>query len=171
MMQNRKVQFVAVIAGLSLFIFSALALAQIGNGGSCHWAFPKWFACVVATHETLAAGLIGAAGALVGAWIAWTAVQHQINSERELAAADRLQAERILSEDLSIWAEGMAAAWRLLVALPEDAAQERTAAVYEAVAYMAGRVSRPETIATYRLEGLLEHQQREANETSPRAPN
>lgn len=34
MMQNRKVQFVAVVAGLSLFIFSALALAQVGNGGS-----------------------------------------------------------------------------------------------------------------------------------------
>jgi hypothetical protein len=150
MMQNRKGQFVAVAAGLSLFIFSVLALAQVGNGGSCHWAFPKWFGCVIATHETLAGGLIGAAGVLLAAWIAWTAVQQQINSERELAAADRLQAEQILSEELSMWAEGLAAAWRLLVALPEDAPHERTAAVYEATAYMAELVSRPETIATYR---------------------
>jgi hypothetical protein len=86
-MQNRKAQFVVVVFGLSLFIFLALALAQTGSGSSCHWAFPKWFGCVMAIHETLAGGLIGAAGALLAAWIAWTAVQEQINSERERAAA------------------------------------------------------------------------------------
>ena len=97
MTQDRKAQFVGVVSGLSLFIFLALALAQAGSGSSCHWAFPKWFGCVMAVHENLAGGLIGAAGALVAAWIAWTAVQEQINAERARAAADRVEAERILS--------------------------------------------------------------------------
>ena len=150
MTQDRKAQFVGVVSGLSLFIFLALALAEAGSGSSCHWAFPKWFGCVLAVHENLAGGLIGAAGALVAAWIAWTAVQEQINAERARAAADRVEAERILSEGLSVCAEGMAAAWRLLVALPEDAEHARTLAVHEATAYMADWVSRPEKIASYR---------------------
>jgi hypothetical protein len=149
-MQNRKAPFVIVAFCLSLFIFLALALAQVGSGSSCHWVFPKWFGCVVAAHENLAAGLIGAAGALIAAWIAWTAVQEQINSERERAAADRVEVERILSEDLTEYAKGMAAAWRLLVALPEDASQDHTSAVYQTTAYMADRVSRPERITSYR---------------------
>jgi hypothetical protein len=41
-----------------------------------------------------------ASGALVAAWIAWSAVQ-QINAERERAMADRFEAERLLSADLT----------------------------------------------------------------------
>jgi hypothetical protein len=149
-MQNRTAQFLIVVSGLSLFIFLVLALAQVGSGSSCRWAFPKWFGCVMAAHENLAAGLVGAAGALVAAWIAWMAVQEQINSERERAAADRLEAEQLLCEDLLVCAEGMAAAWRLLVALPKKFDENRFSAVYDATAYMAERVSRPERIANYR---------------------
>jgi hypothetical protein len=43
----------------------------------------------------LAAGLIAAAGALTAAWIAWTAVQQQINAEKEGSTADRREAERL----------------------------------------------------------------------------
>jgi hypothetical protein len=46
-------------------------------------------------HESLAAGLIAATGALTAACIAWTAVQYQINAERERTTADRREAERI----------------------------------------------------------------------------
>jgi hypothetical protein len=80
---------IGLIAVLLTFVFSVMALAQVGNGGSCHWAFPKWFGCVLSTHESLAAGLIGTAGALVAAWVAWSAVQQQIKDERERALADR----------------------------------------------------------------------------------
>jgi hypothetical protein len=149
MMQSRKTQLVALLFGLPLFVFLVLALAQSGSGSSCHWAFPKWFGCVMAAHESLAGGLIGLAGVILGAWTAWAAVQQQIYSERELAAADRVEAERLLSKDLSEYAEGMAAAWRLLVALPENPAPEHTSAVYGATAYMAERVSRPEKLETY----------------------
>jgi hypothetical protein len=46
---------------------------------------------VLWTHETLAAGLIAAGGALIAAWIAWTAVQQQINAEQQRMAADRIE--------------------------------------------------------------------------------
>jgi len=101
-------------------------------------------------HESLAGGLIGAAVVLLGAWIAWIAVQQQISFDRERAVADREEVERLLSEGLTEYAEGMAAAWRLLVALPKEADPDRAKAVFDATAYMAERVSRPEAIATYR---------------------
>jgi hypothetical protein len=105
----------------------------------------------MAAHENLAAGLIGAAGALIAAWIAWTAVQDQIRSERERAVADRKEVEAILSHDLSEYAEGMAVAWRLLEELVEcHGGEDHKSGVYEAVAYMAERVGRPEKIASYR---------------------
>jgi hypothetical protein len=104
----------------------------------------------MAAHESLAGGLIGAAVVLLGAWTAWRAVQQQINSDRERAVADREEAERLLSEDLTDCAAGMAAAWRLLVALPADAHQDHRQAVFDATAYMAKRLSRPEALATYR---------------------
>src|SRR5262249_51943186 len=149
-LQNRTLQLVALLFVLPLFTFSVLTLAQAGSGSSCHWKFPKWFGCVMAAHESLAGGLIGATVVLLGAWTAWIAVQQQISSDRERAVADREEAERLLSEDLTDYGDGMAAAWRLLVALPKEADQDHAQAVFEAVAYMAERVSRPEAIATYR---------------------
>src|SRR5438105_5063897 len=47
--------------------------------------FPTWFGCALAMHEGLAGGLIGGAGALFAAWVAWQAVMRQINAEAEQA--------------------------------------------------------------------------------------
>jgi hypothetical protein len=149
-LQKRTTQFVLLFFGLPLFVFLVLALAQAGSGSSCHWAFPEWFGCVLATHENLAGGLIGLAGVLLGAWVAWSAVQQQINADRERAMADRVEADRLLSEALTDYADGMATAWRHLVALPEDADQDTAWNVYEATAYMAERLSRRELVANYR---------------------
>lgn len=44
--------------------------------------FPKWFGCVIATHEALAGGLIGAGGVLFAAWLAWSAVREQIDLQK-----------------------------------------------------------------------------------------
>jgi hypothetical protein len=141
---------IGLIAVLLAFVFSVMALAQVGNGGSCHWAFPKWFGCVLSTHESLAAGLIGTAGALVAAWVAWSAVQQQIKDERERALADRREAERLLVDDLTDYADVMAAGWRLLVDLPEKADESLRHRVFDGVAFMAKHLSRPEQIANYR---------------------
>ena len=58
-----------LLAGLwsVVFIYLVLALAEAGGLAACHWAFPRWFGCVLYLHESLAAGLIGAAGALIAA--------------------------------------------------------------------------------------------------------
>ena len=124
-----------------LFVYLILALTEIGSGSGCHWAFPRWFGCVLGLHETLAAGLIGAAGVLIAAWMAWTAVQRQINAERERTVADRKEAERLLAEDLTNYADGMAAAWRELIAVPNSAPEPSAwEGIRQATAYMAERL-------------------------------
>jgi hypothetical protein len=150
MMNFRIGQLLLVALCFVVFVYLVLALAEVGGVAGCHWAFPRWFGCVLYLHETLAGSLIGAAGALTAAWIAWTAVQHQINAERERMLADRKEAEQLLAADLSEYADGMAAAWRLLVAvpnpLPEPGAWEGTR---QATAYMAERLSRADQIANH----------------------
>jgi len=97
---------------------------------------------------------VGASGALIAARIAWMAVQEQINAEHDRMMADRVEAERLLAKDLTDYAEGMAAAWRHLVALGEHPDAETIERVRDATAYMAQRVSRPESIANY--QGMVE---------------
>jgi hypothetical protein len=43
----------------------------------------QWLGCAMAAHEGLAAGLIGAAGALFAGWLAFDAIQEQLLEERE----------------------------------------------------------------------------------------
>ena len=45
--------------------------------------FPRWLGCTMTAHETLAGGLVAAAGALFGAWLAFSAIQDQIGMTRE----------------------------------------------------------------------------------------
>jgi hypothetical protein len=51
----------------------------------CPWQFPKIFSCVLGTN--LAGGVLGAGGALSAAWIAWMAVQRQIEEQQRQARA------------------------------------------------------------------------------------
>jgi hypothetical protein len=149
-MNFRNGQLLVLALSFFLLVYLTLALTEVGGGAGCHWAFPRWFGCVLWVHETLAAGLIGAGGALVAAGVAWTAVQQQINAEQERVTADRNEAERLLAEDLTNYADGMAAAWRLLVAVPDPLPEPKAwEATREATAYMAGRLSRPDHIANF----------------------
>lgn len=149
-MSSRSGQLLLLVLGFVVFIYVVLALSEVGGPAGCHWAFPRWFGCVLYVHETLAGGLIGAAGALIAAFIAWTAVQQQINAEREQVLADRNEAERLLADDLSDYADGMAAAWRLLVAVPDPLPEPGTwERARQAAAYMAERLSRADQLASY----------------------
>jgi len=143
-------QLASLVLFLTVFVYLALALAEVGGAAGCHWAFPRWFGCVLYVHESLAGGLIATAGALIAAWIAWMAVQQQLSADRVRLSADRKEAEELLTRDLSDYADGMAAAWRLLIAvpdpLPESAAWKGTR---QAAAYMAERLSRASQIANY----------------------
>jgi hypothetical protein len=68
---------------------SRLSKRCFENFGTAQW--PKWIGCAMAAHESLAAGLIGAGGALLAAWLAYSAVQQQFaHQEAERA---RLRAE------------------------------------------------------------------------------
>jgi hypothetical protein len=69
--------------------------------------FPRWLGCALANHETLAGGLIGAAGALFAAWLAWQAVMRQIN-----AAAD--QAYEALRVELEPVVDMVNLYWRVV---------------------------------------------------------
>jgi hypothetical protein len=150
-MNSRNAKLLALALSFFLIVYLTMALTEAGGTAGCHWAFPRWFGCVLWTHETLAAGLIAAGGVLIAAWIAWTAVQQQINAEQQRMAADRIEAERLLSEDLTNYADGMAAAWRLLVAVPDPLpGPQAWEATREATAYMAGRLTRPAQIANFR---------------------
>jgi hypothetical protein len=83
-LQKTTAQFLVVLF-FCVCIFLVLAFAQWGSGSSCGSQFPKWFGCVLHKHESLAAGLIGAAAALFAAWIAWTSVQRQLEVQQQQA--------------------------------------------------------------------------------------
>jgi hypothetical protein len=77
-----------------------------------HARFPDWLGCALATHETLAGGLIAAGGALFGAWLAFSGLEEQIGMARlnELEAK-RLALERLVQDagrdvDLMVGAHG-----------------------------------------------------------------
>ena len=61
----------ALILGVVGILAFAHTFAHLEEGKRCfptgflHAQWPKWIGCAIATHEGLAAGLIGAAGALL----------------------------------------------------------------------------------------------------------
>jgi hypothetical protein len=71
---------IAMVVG----ILTSVDLAAITEGKRCtpsEW--PNYIGCAMAAHEGLAGGLIGAAGALFAAWLAFDAIQEQLAEERE----------------------------------------------------------------------------------------
>lgn len=53
--------------------------------------WPKYVGCTMAAHEGLAGGLIGAAGALFAAWLAFDAIQEQMAAEKELREREQVK--------------------------------------------------------------------------------
>jgi hypothetical protein len=104
----RWLTVVAVAGGLPLVVIGLLAFADtyahINSGARCFDTirsaqFPKWVGCVMAAHESLAGGLIGFAGAIIAAWVAYSAVQDQLrNTNEQLRKAERLRAEERINE-------------------------------------------------------------------------
>ena len=97
---------VAVLVGVLGF-----ATAWNPSGNSCfahffHAQFPKWLGCAIAVHETLAGSLIAAAGALFGAWLAFSGLQDQIGlaqeNERRTRELDREKRIQNTGNDLDL---------------------------------------------------------------------
>jgi hypothetical protein len=68
-----------------LFAYAIMLIANLrpSSGGQCPWQFPKILSCLLGTN--LAGGVVGAGGALIAAWIAWMAVQRQIEEQQRQA--------------------------------------------------------------------------------------
>jgi hypothetical protein len=136
------------VLGFGLIVLGCAIFAALGTADVLFtdqsWLF-RW--------QGFIGALIGAAGTLAAGWLAWQAVQHQINADRERMLADRVEGERLLTEELTDYAEGMAAAWRVLVVLGEVSDEQKdecTKRARDATCYMAERLSRPEPIQSYR---------------------
>jgi hypothetical protein len=87
-------QVLKLAAIFSVGLFAILTLVDAGiitpHAGRCPSQFPKWFACILANHETLLGSLIAAVAALLAARFAWHAIMAQIDSDRAIAhKADR----------------------------------------------------------------------------------
>jgi hypothetical protein len=78
---------------LICFLLSAIVLALLSFADSfaepvksCAPNFmraklPMWIGCALAVHEDLSAGLIGGAGALFAAWLAFTAISKLVRKK------------------------------------------------------------------------------------------
>jgi hypothetical protein len=89
-----------VMIASSIAVLAFVTSWDIEHAGKCfaditHSQFPKWLGCAMALHESLAAGLLAAIGALFGAWLAFNAVQDQIGmAKQNERKAAWLKAER-----------------------------------------------------------------------------
>jgi hypothetical protein len=129
--------------GAAALLFLVLAISEHGGESACNFDW-TWFGCVLRKHDGLAGGLLGALVTLAAAWIAWSAVQQQIEASRLLALADRTDAKRLLSEDLAYVADGLGAVWRIVHRLgANDVEASRNARI--AIMWAIERIVEPET--------------------------
>ena len=97
---RRAILGIVIGLGLLAAVMLILAFIDAEDKKLCapmflHFQWPKQWphfsGCTIAAHDGLAAGLIGAAGAIWAAWLAYTSVQMQIAAETE--ARERQQRE------------------------------------------------------------------------------
>jgi uncharacterized protein YutE (UPF0331/DUF86 family) len=77
--------------------------------------------CAIGNYESLIAGMVAGGAALFAGWLAWSGVQVQIAAEERRAAADRVEVEQVLQEDLDTFAEALGAIWKILERLDRGA--------------------------------------------------
>jgi hypothetical protein len=120
---------IAIILGVALIAIVVLLLTFADSfsvseahcsAGFLKSKWPLYVGCILAAHEGLAGGLIGAAGAVFAGWLAWSAVQVQIAAEERRAAADRVEVEQVLQGDLDAFAEVLGAIWKILEGWEEN---------------------------------------------------
>ena len=96
MNRRRCITGAGLLCSLLAIVILALAFAHAwappttiaGHGARCfddfaHSKWPMWLGCAIAAHETLAGGLIAAAGVLFGAWLAFSGLREQIATEQQ----------------------------------------------------------------------------------------
>ncbi len=95
---------IATVVGILTFAhsFSLLTETQRCAVSIAKSRWPAWIGCTMAAHENLAGGLIGGAGALFAAWLAYMMTQEQIRrSQNDAREAARLRTEEKFNERCS----------------------------------------------------------------------
>lgn len=121
--------WIGLIGSTLLAISGVLWLADTWyttTNSRCLLQFPlKWFGCVIGNHENLAGGLIGGAGTIIAALIAWRVVQHQIASDRSLAERQEISTLNLVCSDLRSTLDIYATVWRTVDIATTKADEER----------------------------------------------
>jgi hypothetical protein len=120
---KRWKQGLCIVLGSVIVTVAVLAAALAWGPHHCKPAFPMIIGCAFSSYESLAAGMIASAAALIAGWLAWSAVQTQIEVDEKRASADRVEVEQILKQDIDTFADGLAAIWRILDSLDAEGAE------------------------------------------------
>lgn len=139
--------FIVVAAIIVTVVVLAGALAW--GPHHCEVTFPKVIGCALGSYESLAGGMIAAEAALFAGWLAWSAVQVQIDAEAKRANADRVEVEEVLKQDIDSFAEALASIWRILEGLDEEGA-EFDQAKLEAAIYGIEAIAKENWLSTSR---------------------
>ncbi len=95
---------IAVVLIVGVIGLLGFAHANVAGGTRCfigfaHAQWPKWIGCSMAAHESLAGGLIGLAGVIFAAWLAYSGAQDQLAHVRIAAEeSNRLHAQERFQE-------------------------------------------------------------------------
>ena len=81
-----------LLCAICLMLWIAATFAPNDKSACANLPLPTLLGCAVAQFENLAGGLIAAAGALFGGWLAWSAVRDQIQIARDQDLAAKTQA-------------------------------------------------------------------------------
>ncbi|MGJ5092319.1 hypothetical protein ACQR18_09595 [Bradyrhizobium oligotrophicum] len=117
---TRFQQGLMIVVGSAAATTAALSSALAWGPHHCKLAFPMIVGCALGSYENLAGGMFAASTALFAGWLAWSAVQSQITADEKRAAADRVEIDRILQEDIEYIAGGLGTIWRILADLQEE---------------------------------------------------
>jgi len=116
---KRWTQGLCIVLGSIIVTVAVLAAALAWGPHYCKPAFPMVIGCALGSYESLAAGMIASAAALIAGWLAWSAVQVQVEAEEKRAVADRVEVEAVLKEDVDMFAEALASIWKILESIDE----------------------------------------------------
>ena len=147
---NRSIQGLCIILGSVVVTAAVLAAAVAWGPHQCGLVFPKIIGCAIGSYESIAGGMIAAATALFAGWLAWSGVQVQIAAEEKRAAADRIEVERVLQDDLNIFAEALGAIFKVLERIKPDADWETIQAQLSGVTLGIERITSDTWLSTSR---------------------
>jgi hypothetical protein len=143
-------QGLCVVLGSITVTVAALAAALAWGPHQCKAAFPMIIGCAMGSYESLSGGMIAAAAALMAGWLAWSAVQVQIDAEERRAVADRTEVEKVLRQNVDSFAEALGAMWKIIDTLVPSAGAEIDQTKIKAVKYGIGEITKINWLSTSR---------------------